>query len=101
MTGMVSTQFHLRYDDTFETIRGVREASHGIWCMKCYFSDPPSQDTGTKRLFKAKEKEKTEQAEELEQQQDNDHNIQCTEAKIEPMSQNEYLQQIINKMDQQ
>jgi hypothetical protein len=37
--GMVSPQFHLKYDDTFETIRGLREVSHGIWRQKCYFSD--------------------------------------------------------------
>jgi Reverse transcriptase (RNA-dependent DNA polymerase) len=39
-TGMVSPQYHLRYDDTFETIRGIREAAHGRWRTKCYFVEP-------------------------------------------------------------
>jgi hypothetical protein len=30
-TGMVSPQYYLRYDNTFETIRGIQEASHGRW----------------------------------------------------------------------
>jgi hypothetical protein len=38
-TGMISPQYHLRYDDTFETVRGIREASHGTWRSKCYFID--------------------------------------------------------------
>jgi hypothetical protein len=38
-TGMVSPQYHLKYDDTFETIRGIREPEHRIWRQKCYFSD--------------------------------------------------------------
>jgi hypothetical protein len=37
--GMVSPQFHLKYYDTFEMIRGLRKASRGIWRQKCYFSD--------------------------------------------------------------
>jgi hypothetical protein len=37
--GMLSPQFHLKYDDTFETIQGVREKSHVNWRHKCYFVD--------------------------------------------------------------
>jgi hypothetical protein len=58
MTGMVSPQFQLRFDNAFETIRGVRETSHGTWRTKCYFSDAPVPDKTTKKLFKTKEKEK-------------------------------------------
>jgi hypothetical protein len=54
-TGMVSPQYHLRYDDTFETargietVRGIREASHGKWRSKCYFVDLAVTTKSTKK----------------------------------------------------
>jgi hypothetical protein len=37
-TGLVSPQYHCKYDDTFETVRGLREDTHGTWKEKCGFS---------------------------------------------------------------
>jgi hypothetical protein len=34
-TGLVSPQYHCKYDDTFETVRGIREETHGTWREKC------------------------------------------------------------------
>jgi hypothetical protein len=34
-TGMVSAQYHVKVDDTLETIRGLRESIHGMWKEKC------------------------------------------------------------------
>jgi hypothetical protein len=33
-TGLVSPQFHVRFDETFETVRGLKEESHGQWRVK-------------------------------------------------------------------
>jgi hypothetical protein len=35
---MVSPQFHIKVDDTFETIQGLRETTHGTWREKCGFT---------------------------------------------------------------
>jgi hypothetical protein len=35
---MVSAQYHIKIDDTFETIRGLREPTHGTWKEKCGFN---------------------------------------------------------------
>ena len=37
-TGNVSPQFHVKFDDLFETVRGVNDDSHGIWKAKCGFT---------------------------------------------------------------
>jgi hypothetical protein len=33
----VSPQFHLQVDNTFETVQGVHESTHGLWKEKCGF----------------------------------------------------------------
>jgi hypothetical protein len=35
---MVSPQYHCKFDDTFETVRGIREETHGTWRQKCGFA---------------------------------------------------------------
>jgi hypothetical protein len=45
-TGLASPQYHCKYDDTFETVRGLREDSHGTWKENCGFS---KASTTTKR----------------------------------------------------
>jgi hypothetical protein len=49
-TGNVSPQFHLKYDDTFETVMGKSEESHGMWKEKCGFAsmDPSPSRTDPK-----------------------------------------------------
>jgi hypothetical protein len=42
-TGMVSAQYHVKVDDTFETIRGLRESTHGTWKEKCGFTREPGR----------------------------------------------------------
>ena len=37
-TGNVSPQFHVKFDDLFETVKGISDDSHGIWKAKCGFS---------------------------------------------------------------
>ena len=37
-TGNVSPQFHVKFDDLFETVKGVSDDAHGIWKSKCGFS---------------------------------------------------------------
>ena len=53
-TGMTSAQYHVTFDDTFETVSHLREESHGWWLQKCGFSkttttthnhQPPTQTT--------------------------------------------------------
>jgi Reverse transcriptase (RNA-dependent DNA polymerase) len=44
-TGMVSPQFHMKYDETFETVRGIREESHGTWRQKCGFTREQPRDS--------------------------------------------------------
>jgi hypothetical protein len=40
-TGFVSPQFHVKFDDTFEKVRGIREDSHDMWRRKCYIDEEP------------------------------------------------------------
>jgi hypothetical protein len=44
-TGMVSPQYHMKIDDTFETVVGVREATHGTWREKCGFRKESTKKT--------------------------------------------------------
>jgi hypothetical protein len=37
-TGMTSAQYHVRFDDTFDTVSSLREDSHGWWLQKCGFT---------------------------------------------------------------
>jgi Reverse transcriptase (RNA-dependent DNA polymerase) len=37
-TGMTSPQYHIKVDDTFETVLGITEATHGTWRSKCGFT---------------------------------------------------------------
>jgi hypothetical protein len=46
-TGMVSPQFHIKVDDTFETIQGLRETTHETWREKCGFTRETSTKTPT------------------------------------------------------
>ena len=36
-TGLVSPQFHVKFDDTFETVIGTNNNTHGQWMTKCRF----------------------------------------------------------------
>ena len=44
-TGIVSPQFHIKYEDTFETVRGTKDSTHGIWLNKCGFHQQQSKST--------------------------------------------------------
>jgi Reverse transcriptase (RNA-dependent DNA polymerase) len=37
-TGMTSAQYHIKFDDTFETVANMNESSHGWWLQKCGFN---------------------------------------------------------------
>jgi hypothetical protein len=37
-TGMTSAQYHVKFDDTFDTVSSLREDSHGWWLQKCGFT---------------------------------------------------------------
>ncbi len=37
-TGMTSPQYHMTFDDNFDTVRELKEDSHGWWLQKCGFS---------------------------------------------------------------
>jgi hypothetical protein len=45
---MVSPQFHIKVDESFETIRGVCESTHGSWREKCGFTNDKTSKTKTK-----------------------------------------------------
>jgi hypothetical protein len=45
-TRMASTQFHVKVDDTFQTVHGVLEISHGTWRDGCGFT----REKPTKRV---------------------------------------------------
>jgi Reverse transcriptase (RNA-dependent DNA polymerase) len=49
-TGLVSPQFHVRFDDTFETVRGMREETHSLWKKKCGFA---REDTKARKQIKS------------------------------------------------
>jgi hypothetical protein len=36
-SGLVSAQFHVKFDDTFQTLRGTKDESHSLWKIKCGF----------------------------------------------------------------
>ena len=40
---MTSAQYHIKFDDTFETIKDLREESHGWWLQKCGFTKSNQQ----------------------------------------------------------
>ena len=42
-TGMTSAQYHIKFDDTFETVKDLRETSHGWWLQKCGFTNSTQQ----------------------------------------------------------
>jgi Reverse transcriptase (RNA-dependent DNA polymerase) len=41
-TGNVSPQFHIKYDDLFETVKGITNESFGMWKVKCGFGEQGS-----------------------------------------------------------
>jgi hypothetical protein len=44
-TGLTSPQFHVKFDDLFETVQGTDVTEHGEWQSKCGFRKPMSQNT--------------------------------------------------------
>ena len=40
-TGLVSPQFHLKFDDFFETIDDLKDCPIDQWKLKCHFVSPP------------------------------------------------------------
>jgi hypothetical protein len=54
-TGHVSPQFHIKYDDVFETVKGTKDALHGRWKILCGFT---GSDTDNKNKSDTKTKGK-------------------------------------------
>lgn len=59
-TGMVSPQYHMKFDDTFGTVAGNKVDEHGLWIDKCGFRKDESRSKGkikqssvSERLLKA------------------------------------------------
>jgi hypothetical protein len=53
----VSLQFHLKYDDVFETVKGVNEVQHGRWKSLCGFTssdDNTNHQTNINQLMSTK-----------------------------------------------
>jgi hypothetical protein len=51
-TGHVSPQFHVKFDDVFETVKGVTDELHGRWKVLCGFTSA-EMDVNTKFDSKA------------------------------------------------
>jgi hypothetical protein len=47
-TGMTSAQYHVKFDDAFETVNNLKEESHGWWLQKCGFKNINKQQ---KQIF--------------------------------------------------
>ena len=41
-TGLTSPQFHVKYNDSFETVQGQPDPLHGVWKHKYGFTKAPS-----------------------------------------------------------
>ena len=41
-TGLTSPQFHVKYDDSFETVQGQPDITHGTWKHRRGFTKAPS-----------------------------------------------------------
>ncbi len=48
-TGLVSPQFHVRYDNQFDTIRDGKHQTKSLWQSKCGFDPPSPLPTPTQR----------------------------------------------------
>jgi Reverse transcriptase (RNA-dependent DNA polymerase) len=60
-TGLVSAQFHIRFDDTFETVRGTKDELHSLWKTKCGFTREKHRSPIKKSIARIS-KDKTEQS---------------------------------------
>lgn len=59
-TGMVSPQFYIKFDDTFETVMGTKLEEHGIWKEKCGFTRENSSKKN--KAYKVNEQERVMKA---------------------------------------
>jgi Reverse transcriptase (RNA-dependent DNA polymerase) len=50
-TGNVSPQYHVKFDDTFETVRGIVDDNHATWKVKCGFTKVTAQSNKTKLKY--------------------------------------------------
>lgn len=73
-TGMVSPQYHMKFDDTFGTVAGNKVDEHGLWIDKCGFRKDESRSKGkikqssvSERLLKVIRNVPTEHPEDLEE----------------------------------
>ena len=49
-SGLVSPQWHVKFDDSFETVMGTSDTNHGIWKKEAGFMTIQSQDRKSRKI---------------------------------------------------
>jgi Reverse transcriptase (RNA-dependent DNA polymerase) len=96
-TGLTSPQFHIKHDDSFETVRTTKDETHGWWITKCGFTrEQPASNVPQQQILLETSKKNKEIIKEnnLERTQTNnivdnfmdeyDNNVDDAESTVRP-----------------